>query len=353
VSDLAHSATRLCRASGLHRTPVGWVDDEHAPVVDAATLARLRALGIPPAWRDVWASTDPDARVQATGVDARGRTQYRYSAAAEADAATHKFDHLLLFGRGLPTLRRHVGEHLSNPTDRDPHGADAARVKRVTAAVVRLLDRGLFRIGSERYARDNHTYGLTTLTAEHIRRSGDDIEFTFIGKEHLPWHVTVTDAEVSEVIDELLRAAPSSSAPLFSVAAKGGTHAVTSSVVNSYIHASTTAPATAKTFRTWGGTATAAAISAGAAPSRPAGSRRPDLIAIEAAAQLLGNTRAVARQSYVHPLALDAGRAPAVVAAVSNAIAATGSADVRGILHVDDVVIALADELGRLSRAEV
>ena len=348
MSDLAHSATRLCRANGLHRTPAGWVDDEHAPVVDAATLARLRALGIPPAWRDVWASTDPDARVQATGVDARGRTQYRYSAAAEADAAAHKFDHLLLFGRGLPTLRRHVGEHLSNPAD-----GDAARVKRVTAAAVRLLDRGLFRIGSERYARDNHTYGLTTLTAEHIRRTGDDIEFTFIGKEHLPWHVTVTDAQVSEVIEELLLAAPSATAPLFSVAAKDGTHAVTSSVVNSYIHASTTAPATAKTFRTWGGTATAAAISAGAAPSRPPGSRRADLIAIEAAAQLLGNTRAVARQSYVHPFALDAGRAPAVVAAVSKAIAATGSADVRGILHVDDVVIALADELTRLSRSQV
>ena len=343
------SALRLCRAAGLHRDPPpgrGWHDDLGDAVTDEGTLARLRALQIPPAWRDVWASPDPDARVQATGIDGRGRTQYRYSSEAQQEASRHKFGTLLLFGGSLPALRAQVESQLAKPA------ADSAadRVLRATAAAVRLIDRGMFRVGSDRYARDNHTYGLTTLTAEHVRVSGSTIEFAFVGKEHRPWHLEIEDAPVAGILSELIAHAHVD-APLFSIDSEGGRHVVGSAVVNAYIHGATSAPATAKTFRTWGGTAAAAAVSAGALSPAAARSRRPDLEAYDAAAYLLGNTRAVARQSYVHPLAVEAGKSAAVVRSVARAARSAGSGDVRVLLRDDGVVRAVVDELGRLSRA--
>jgi DNA topoisomerase-1 len=341
---------RLCRAAGLHRTADGgWIDDLGAPVTDQDTVTRLRALGIPPAWHEVWASPDAHARVQATGVDARGRTQYRYSSAAQQAASEHKFGDLLLFGDSLPALRARVDSHLA----RLPADSTAHRVKRATAAAVRLIDRGLFRVGSDRYARDNHTYGLTTLTAEHVRVSGSAIEFTFVGKEHRPWHLAVDDPQAAADVGELVAGA-TDGAPLFSVGAPDGRYAVSSAVVNAYIHGATSAPATAKTFRTWGGTAAAAAVSAGAASPVPVAvaPRRPDLVAYDAAAFLLGNTRDVARRSYVHPLALEAGQGTAVVAAVTRAARSMGSSDVRVVLRDDRVVAALVGELDRLSRGD-
>jgi DNA topoisomerase-1 len=317
-------------------------------VTDASALARLAALSLPPAWRDVWASPDPAARVQATGVDARGRTQYRYSTEAEQRASDHKFSELLLFGAALPELRTRVEQHLAAGAD------DATQaVRRATAAAVRLIDRGLFRVGTDRYARDNHTYGLTTLTPEHVRVSGAAIEFAFIGKEHRPWHVVVDDEAVARVLERLIADAPRPDAPLFSVEAGGGLYVVGSAAVNAYIHGATTAPATAKTFRTWGGTAAAAAVTAGAVPPGavpPGGTRsaRADLRAYDAAAELLGNTREVARRSYVHPSAIEAGRAAAVVAAV-EALAAAGSADLRTALGDDALVAAVVTELERLT----
>jgi DNA topoisomerase-1 len=342
------SATRLCRAAGFHRAEApghGWFDETGAPVSDEGTRRRLDALQIPPAWHDVWASPDPLARVQATGVDARGRTQYRYSTAAEEVAAEHKFGNVLVFGSGLTALRAQVDRHLSAPAEDSP----AHRVKRTTAAVVRLIDRGLFRVGSDRYARDNHTYGLTTLTRQHVRVAGSGIEFTFVGKEHRPWHLIIEDQQVAEVVIALLAAAPEDG-PLFAVDSESGArHVVSSAVVNSFIHAATTAPATAKTFRTWGGTAAAAAVSGGAASPVPMRSRRPDLAAYDAAAHLLGNTRAVARSSYVHPLAIEAGRTAAVGAAIAEAVRGAGTDDVRVLLRDDGVVQAVAGELRRLS----
>jgi DNA topoisomerase-1 len=356
------SATRLCRAVGLHREPPpgrAWVDDLGSPVSDAGTLGRLDALRIPPAWTDVWASPDPAARVQATGVDSRGRTQYRYSTAAEQEAAEHKFGDLLLFGRSLPALRARVDQHLARPPADSATGSAAGRVKRATATAVRLIDRGLFRVGTERYARDNHTYGLTTLTADNVRVTGSTVDFTFVGKEHRPWHLAIDDAQAAVVVGELVDGA-ADGAPLFSVEshegheghrghdAHDGRYVVSSAVVNAYIHGETSAPATAKTFRTWGGTAAAATMTAGAVSPVPVRSRRPDLVAYDVAAYLLGNTRDIARRSYVHPLALEAGRAAAVVQAVERAARSTGG-DVRAVVRDDLVVAALVDELGRLS----
>ncbi|RIX28550.1 DNA topoisomerase IB [Amnibacterium setariae] len=343
MSDPAATLVRALRRTGLHRVgtrPDRWIDDHGAAVVDPVVLARLSALALPPAWSDVWASSDAGARVQATGVDARGRTQYRYSAEALDLAARDKFHHVLDFGAGLPELRAHVQAHL------DPEDGDRPSVRRATAAIVRILDRGLLRVGNGRYARDNHTYGLTTLAAEHVAVHGPAIEFAFVGKEHRPWHVVLEDEPVAAVIGELLAHAETPSAPLFAVGPPGRRQEVTSAAVNAYIHGLTRVAASAKTFRTWGGTAIAAAVAAGATADGIAHSRRADLAPVDVAAAMLGNTRAVARASYVHPAAIEAGRSPEVVAAVDAAADRVGSRDVHAVLDDPAVVRAVAGRLG-------
>ena len=193
---------RAFRPPGLHRItarPDKWVDEAGGSVDDPAVLERLRRLAIPPAWVDVWASADANASVQATGVDQRGRTQYRYSPAARDLASDYKFARMTLFAAAIPALRLQVARDIARYRQ-DPLGA---RV--VTAAIVRLLERGLLRVGNDRYARDNHTYGLTTLRRNHVDTRGSTITFHFIGKEHLPHTVTVHDQVTAKVVAALVR----------------------------------------------------------------------------------------------------------------------------------------------------
>jgi DNA topoisomerase-1 len=338
------SALKFCRGPGLHRVPgrtPAWVDDTGAPVQDAAELERLSSLAIPPGWVDVWASNDPEARIQATGVDGRGRTQYRYSVRATEDAARAKFDRLLGFGRSLPQLRARVVDDMSAA----PADDDCRQVLRVSAAAVRLLDRGLFRVGNGRYARDNNTYGLTTLTRDQVSLDGDRIVFAFIGKEHRPWHVLVEDPAVTEVVRGLLAQPSTPDGRLFVARTSRAQHPITSTVVNAYIHGVVAEHATAKMFRTWGGTAVAMAMLAGATAADVPQSRRPELAAIDVAAHLLGNTRAVARRSYIHPGAYRAAQTRDVRAAVDAASARTLSRDVRAVLHVNDLVRIMTRQL--------
>ena len=192
-----NSLPRTLRPLGVHRVrtrPDEWVDDAGATVIDPALLGRLRHLAIPPAWTDVWATLDASASVQATGVDGRGRTQYRYAPEAIALAADRKFDQMLVFAAALPALRETVVDDLAG----GHHDVRAPRT--VTAAVVRLLDRGLLRVGNERYARDNHTYGLTTLRRNQVAVHGPTITFDFVGKEHIAHRVAVTDRAAARVI---------------------------------------------------------------------------------------------------------------------------------------------------------
>lgn len=340
------SALKFCRGPGLHRLPghpPTWVDDSGAPVQDGAELARLRSLSIPPGWSDVWASNDPDARIQATGVDGRGRTQYRYSARATEDAARAKFDSLLGFGASLPQLRARVVDDMSGA----PSDDECQQVLRVSAAAVRLLDRGLFRVGNGRYARDNNTYGLTTLTRDQVSVDGQRIVFAFIGKEHRPWHLLIEDPAVTEVVRELLAHPPAPDGRLFVARTSRAQHPITSAVVNAYIHGVVAEHATAKMFRTWGGTAVAMAMLAGATAVDAPQSRRPELAAIDVAAHLLGNTRAVARRSYIHPGAYHAGQTREVRAAVDAASARVLSRDVRAVLHVNDLVRIMTGQLAK------
>jgi DNA topoisomerase I len=319
---------RAFRPPGLHRVtarPDAWVDEAGAPVGDVAVLDRLRRLAIPPAWVDVWASADATTPVQATGVDQRGRTQYRYSPAAQHLASDDKFARMTLFAAAMPALRLQVARDIARYR-RDPLGAPV-----VTAAVVRLLDRGLLRVGNERYARDNHTYGLTTLRRDNVETSGPTMTFHFVGKEHLPHTVSVRDQATAKVVHGLLDAAGDDAQPLFAVTGRHGTSHVTSATVNAYLHAHTQAPASAKVFRTWGATVAAVAVLAGAEPPASVSARSRERLAVGAAAALLGDTPTVTRSSYIHPAWVDVGHSEVVAAAVAESSARVGTRAVANL----------------------
>jgi DNA topoisomerase-1 len=305
--------------------PDQWVDEAGACVDDPSVLERLRLLAIPPAWVDVWASSDPDASVQATGVDQRGRTQYRYSPAARDLASDSKYARMTLFAAALPDLRLQVAHDLARYR-RDPLGA---RV--VMAAIVRLLENGLLRVGNDRYARDNHTYGLTTLRRSHVDTHGSTITFHFIGKEHIPHTVTVHDQATAKVVSSLANSTDDDAQPLFSVTGEHGTHHVTSTAVNAYLHAHTQAPASAKVFRTWGATVAAVAVLAGAEPPADVSGRSRERLAVGAAASLLGDTASVTRSSYIHPAWTDVGRSDLVATAVAEASDRVGTLAVASL----------------------
>jgi DNA topoisomerase I len=319
---------RTFRPPGLHRStarPDKWVDEVGGSVDDPVVIERLQRLAIPPAWVDVWASTDANASVQATGVDQRGRTQYRYSPAAQHLASDDKFARMTLFAAAMPALRLQVARDIARYRQ-DPLGA---RV--VTAAIVRLLERGLLRVGNDRYARDNHTYGLTTLRRNHVETHGSTMTFHFVGKEHLPHTVTVQDQVTAKVVGALVSAAGNDAQPIFAVSGEHGTHHVTSAAVNAYLHAHTQAPASAKVFRTWGATVAAIAVLAGAEPPAAVSARSRERLAVGAAATLLGDTPSVTRSSYIHPAWIEVGRSDLVVAAVTESSDRVGTRAVASL----------------------
>lgn len=343
--------SHLVRPPGFSRAgvrPERWLDPAGSPVTSADTLARLRGLAIPPAWEHVWASPDPDSPVQATGVDSRGRTQYRYARAAQAFAANLKFEHMLAFAGALPALRLQVAADLRG----DPAGAPPTATGRAVAAtVIRLLEKGMFRVGNERYVRDNHTYGVTTIRRSQLSLEGDTATFEFVGKEHLSHTIAVRDPDVAAVIRHLLAQPRETDAELFAVEGESGWHRIDSAAVNAYLHSHTGAPATAKVFRTWGATVAAAAVVAGASGPGASGGRgtTTELRAIRSAADLLGDTPAVARSAYVHPLALAAGRDEAVIAAVDESSGRLGTRDVQELFFDATLQAAVLTALSSLT----
>jgi DNA topoisomerase-1 len=335
LAQVALGGSRIDLRPGFHRgddRTGNWLDDRGAVVSDKDVLGRLRKLAIPPAWVRVWAALDDVERVQATGVDARGRTQYRYAAAATAFASNQKFDHMLAFAEALPLLRRRVAKDIRYA----PMPGGSVSATRAIAAMVRLLDRGLFRVGNERYARDNHTYGLTTIRRDQLTVDGNNVTFDFIGKEHIEHRITIDDHDAAQVVHALLERPGAQNDELFIAGAAGGVHPIHSTEVNAYLHTHTAVPATAKVFRTWGGTAVAAVVIGGAG-SEAGSSKSAEMNAVRAAADILGNTPTVARASYVHPAAFEAGRTAAVSAAVDFAADRLASRDVR-VLFVDPAV---------------
>jgi DNA topoisomerase I len=267
------------------------------PIRDPETLARIRALAIPPAWTDVWICPEPNGHLQATGRDARGRKQYRYHARWHTGRDAAKFERLIDFAGVLPRIRERCDADLARPgLDRD----------KVLAAVVRLLETTLIRVGNDEYARLNRSFGLTTLKTRHARVTGTSIRFRFRGKSGHQYEVGLRDRRLARVVR---RCQDLPGQELFQyIDDEGEPHDVASDDVNEYLReASGGADVTAKDFRTWAGTVLAYRALRALAPGDDERAARQNVVeAVRVTADRLGNTPAVARRSYVHPAILEA-----------------------------------------------
>jgi DNA topoisomerase-1 len=274
-----------------------YLDETGARITDAEIVARITALVIPPAWRDVWISPDPFGHIQATGLDQRGRKQYLYHPRWRERRDQQKFDDMLAFARALPGLRS-VVEH-------DIALGDMSR-EQVLACATRLLDRGFFRIGSEEYAVTNETYGLATMRKEHVTLDGEVIRFDYIAKERKRRVQAIIDPEVTAIVGTLKRRR-SGGEELLAYRRDGRWCDVRSPDINAYLKAATGLDISAKEFRTWGATVLAAV---GLAVNQPAyltkaARKRAIVRAVKEVAYYLGNTPTVARNSYIDPRVFD------------------------------------------------
>jgi len=265
-------------------------------VKDRATLDWIRSLAIPPAWTDVWICSSRKGHLQATGRDARGRKQYRYHPEWRAQRDTVKYDRMIAFAKALPRIRRRVS--------RDLRRAGLPR-ERVLAAVVRLLEKTGVRIGNEEYARDNKSFGLTTLRDRHAQVGSKRIRFRFRGKGGKEGEVEVSDARLARIVG---RCQDLPGQELFTyLDDEGEVRTIGSDDVNDYIREISGHDFTAKDFRTWAATVMAArALARGEQASTLAGAKRDVVRAVERVAEWLGNTPAVSRKSYVDPSVIDA-----------------------------------------------
>lgn len=262
--------------------------DDSGEIVNGRIRARVEDLVIPPAWEDVWISRDPRGHIQATGLDAAGRKQYIYHPLWDEIRDEAKFERLALFGRSLSRLRKRM--------DGDLRRRGLPR-ERVVALAVAVLDRTLLRVGNRRYVADNDSYGLTTLTCEHIEVDGLHVHLEFTGKGGAERQLAFRDRRLSNLVS---RCQELEGQTLFSYEATGGeVSAVTSSDINTYLSETMGGRFTAKDVRTWGASAL---VTGELARNLDEPDRESRLVrAIDAAAERLGNTRAVCRSSYVHP----------------------------------------------------
>jgi DNA topoisomerase IB len=269
-----------------------YLETSGTRVTDVATLERIGALSIPPAWKDVWISPDPLGHIQATGVDSRGRTQYRYHQVWREQREAQKFTHMLRFARALPELRTATAKDLGHPQlDHD----------RVAAAAVRLIDLGLFRIGGEKYAELDHHYGATTLQKRDVTLTRDGVTFDYIAKEGKRRTISINDDAVSLVVRDLMRS-DNSSGTLFCLQSRGAWRPLRSHEVSTYIAVRAGGHFTAKEFRTWNATVLMALFLANSDPALTAGSRKRTIMAgVREVADWLGDTPTVARSSYIDP----------------------------------------------------
>ncbi|HMN73754.1 MAG TPA: DNA topoisomerase IB [Rhodoblastus sp.] len=323
ASSACASSAGLARAAGLSfsddarpgvtRRRVGkgfaYYDARGALIRDKATIARIKAIAIPPAWEDVWIAPSSRGHIQATGRDARGRKQYRYHEDWTAHRETTKFALLPEFAAALPKLREAVEAHLR---------LRKVSRERVLAVVVTLLQQTLIRIGNASYARDNDSYGLTTLTQEHVEIDGGWLRFSFRGKSGKEWRVAVADRRIANV---MLKCQELPGQALFRyIGENGEARDVASGDVNEYLRELTGFDFTAKTFRTWAGTVLAArALAMQPTAETKTGRKRATVAAVREVAARLGNTAAVCRASYIHPAIFEAYETGALHAAFKRA----------------------------------
>jgi DNA topoisomerase I len=260
-------------------------------ITDAASRKRIKGLVIPPAWTEVWICPDPDGHIQATARDARGRKQYRYHPLYRDTRDKSKFRRMLEFSEILPEIRERV--------ERDLRARDLTR-RQILATVVMLLDKTLIRVGNDEYARDNRSFGLTTLRGRHVEVKGAKLHFSFRGKSGVEHAISITDRKLARIVQQC-QDLPGYE--LFKyIDESGKRQTISSDDVNAYLREVTGRDITAKDFRTWAGTMLAARELFLLGPAKSKREAERNMIrAIDAVAKRLGNTRAVCRKYYVHP----------------------------------------------------
>jgi len=288
--------------AGLSRVKSGkgfrYVDAHGEPVRDEKTLARIKAIVIPPAWTDVWICPSPNGHLQATGRDAKGRKQYRYHDCWTETRDENKYSRLPDFAEALPAIREQVRADLRK------HGLPR---EKVLATVVRLLETTYMRIGNETYARENDSFGLTTLRDKHVTIDGPSLRFRFTGKSGKEHRFAINDPRMAKIVKRS-RDLPGQSLFQFEND-EGGIDDIESSDINAYLREISSQDFTAKDFRTWAGTVLAAeALREVHSPRSDSEANSEIVKAIDSVAGCLGNTRAVCRTAYIHPAVLDAYR---------------------------------------------
>jgi DNA topoisomerase-1 len=290
VSDCDAGIRRVKISSGF-----AYVDTRGRRIHDEKILSRIKSLVIPPAWEDVWICVHPNGHLQAVGRDARGRKQYRYHPKWREARDQAKYLKLAAFAEALPKVRAAVRRHLALP---------GLPREKVLAAVIAIMEKTFIRVGNDEYASQNNSYGLTTLQDKHARVNGRKVTFEFRGKSGIEHEIDLEDPQLAKIVRKC-RDLPGQD--LFQYLDERGTvHDITSTDVNEYLRQISGGDFTAKDFRTWAGTVLAVQALQEMAPFTSQKQAKKNLIeAIDRVAERLGNTRAVCRKCYVHPIVLN------------------------------------------------
>ena len=280
---------------GSKRSGFRYFDARGGEITDDAKLERIRALAIPPAWKDVWISPRPGAKLQATGVDVAGRRQYLYHPDYRAAQEEAKFDKLIRFAEALPAFREAMASHME---------LEELAPEWTCAVAVRLINLGWFRVGDERYAKEHKTFGITTLRKSHVSVRGSRIAFRFRGKHRIWVRTAVVDSELADAMKVLVKTP--GGRRLFRYRLEGEIQNLSARRLNDYIREFMGDEFTAKDFRTWGGTLIAAIALAERRPAEtPTEAKRVVAGVMRIVGERLGNTPAVARASYVSPAVVE------------------------------------------------
>jgi len=312
----------------------GYLDEKGEPIRDPEVLERVSGLVIPPAWKDVWISPHPMGHIQATGIDAAGRKQYRYHEQWRLRRDREKFDEMLDFARALPSLRARVGDDLASGGLTREH---------VLAGASMLLDRGFFRIGSEGYAEENDTYGLATIRKDHVEVNDGVAYFDYSAKGSKRREQRIIDPEIIDLV-EVLKRRRGGSPELLAWKEGRRWRDVKSADINDYVKQATGGDFSAKDFRTWNATVLAAkalAVSYEMASASKTARKRAHKRAVEEVARYLGNTPAVCRASYIDPRVFDRFDGGLTIGGSIAEFAAVGQGYPAADRSVEEGVIAL------------
>ncbi len=315
VTDREPGIRRVRRGSGF-----GYIGADGRALTDPRELRRIRQLAIPPAYEDVWICVSANGHLQATGRDARGRKQYRYHPLWRAQRDSTKFHRMLEFGRVLPRIRRLCARHLALP---------GLPREKVLAAIVKLLQTTLVRVGNEEYARANGSFGLTTLRDRHVRVRGETLRLEFRGKSGVQHSLTINDPVIARIVRRL-HDLPGQE--LFQwIDAAGERHRIDSSDVNEYVRSVSGDDFTAKDFRTWFATVHALEVLSKLEAASQSEAKRQVVECVRAVALRLGNTPTVCRKCYIHPAVLEAHLAGGLAAVAGRKPLAALTQLLRGV----------------------